>query len=348
MIFGNGKNSFPVLSVITLVILFLSGCGKKEEGRSESISEIQKREGVPVRVLELESSTLKVYEQSGGTVEGYFQATLSAGVPASISRINYATGNYVKKGSVIVALDVNDVNPQYKTAKAQFENARKEYERVKVLFESGGASESALDGAKTGLRMARAAYQSSKKAFNAVAPFSGRVTAIHQNTGTKVGPGAPLADIATLKKVRVIFYVNETIISAFEKGQECHVLKGGDTLSGKIADVAISGNSENHNFRVEAVLENKSGKLRPGMFVTVYTVVEKAEKAVAVPFASVFSIREEKFVYIIKDGKALRRKVVTGLRTENGYEIVSGIAPGDKVVIEGGSQLADGELVKTL
>jgi membrane fusion protein (multidrug efflux system) len=87
--------------------------------------------------------------------------------------------------------------------------------------------------------------------------------------------------------------------------------------------------------------------LIPGMFARLQVVMETVAEAVAVPGDAVLVLPNgEKVAYVLKDGKAQRRVVKTGLEAGGQVQIVSGVQPGETVVTAGNEKLKDGMEVK--
>jgi membrane fusion protein (multidrug efflux system) len=81
----------------------------------------------------------------------------------------------------------------------------------------------------------------------------------------------------------------------------------------------------------------------PGMFARLTLKLKQVDDAVVVPLAALITTPEEgKVVFVVKDGKALRRKVKTGIEAADRIQILEGVNPGDKVIISGYKDLKDG------
>jgi len=81
------------------------------------------------------------------------------------------------------------------------------------------------------------------------------------------------------------------------------------------------------------------------MFARLRVLLETAEEAVVVPLEAVVTTPGGKAVYVVEDGKAVRRRVQTGIEDGNRIQIVAGVRPGDQVIVAGNENLRDGAAV---
>jgi RND family efflux transporter MFP subunit len=325
-----------------------AGCGGNRNSSSESMEQVQQREGVPVRVSAAVPTSLRAVETAGATVRGYYQAELSSGVPGRIKAIDVKVGQRVKRGAVLVRIDP-DVPSPIAMAKANYEVAEKSRDRVRQLAQEGGVSKEVVENVEAGYTAAEESYRAARRSQNILAPFAGKIIAVNRSVNEVIGPGGrPVVEIAALDSIRTTLSINETLIDRFGVGQKAYVRSGGDTLWGVVKKVSLSGSEESHSFDVECVFPNPGERLKPGVFVTVYVVVVALDSVLSVPYEIVLRDAEGAYVYVVDGGNARRALLELGLRAEGRYEVKEGLAEGRLVVTEGASRLADGVKVKAV
>src|ERR1035437_7429924 len=86
------------------VVVCGTGCAKHKKQASESIADIQKREGIPVRTMTITPGTIEAAENVGGTAEGFFQTTISSITAGRITAIHVKVGDYVEKNKSIMTI----------------------------------------------------------------------------------------------------------------------------------------------------------------------------------------------------------------------------------------------------
>src|SRR5207237_10824678 len=102
----------------------------------------------------------------------------------------------------------------------------------------------------------------------------------------------------------------------------------------------IAGNGR--SFVSRAQVPNRDGRLRPGMFARVRLFTSEARAALVVPEESLFPLGEDKYVYKVVEGKALRQKIEIGQRREGRVEVLNGLGSEDVVVTAGVIKLREG------
>lgn len=328
--------------------LLLAGCAaQKAEEKSESISDIQKRDGIPVRIIVARDTTIQEYEILGGTAEGYIQTTLSAGLPGKISALNAKVGDFIAQDASVMTI-APDIPQHYEVVKQQVENAQRSKERITALAEQGGVPQQVIDDVNTQLYVAKEGLESVRKSQFVLAPFSGTVVNVFQMLNSKVGPGAELVAIAKIERIRVPLTVSDIMINRFKVGQKAYAMIGNDTIEGKIEKVALAGIEATHTFKVEAVFNNPKRIVKPAMYVPVKVVIAEKENAITLPIDAVISEGSKKYVYLINGENAKVSNVSVGIRSGNVYEIISGVKGDDNVVVNGSSLLSDGSKVRVV
>ncbi len=121
------------------------------------------------------------------------------------------------------------------------------------------------------------------------------------------------------------------------------------TFNGLVYDIGTFADPETREVICWARVSNNDSRLKPGFFAHVDLLVDSREEAVVVPLAAVLPTELGMTAYVIEDGIAIRRAVETGLHvTGDAVEVVSGLKPGEQLVIEGTNALQDGVPVKVL
>ncbi|MCK5187445.1 MAG: efflux RND transporter periplasmic adaptor subunit, partial [Deltaproteobacteria bacterium] len=180
------------------------------------------------------------------------------------------------------------------------------------------------------------------------APFDGRVGARMVSIGDYVAVGDPLVHIEDLSLVKVEFYIPQRYMQKLKNGQLVRIVVEplSEVYEGTIYLIDPRVDPETRSAVVHAKIKNPDEVLRPGMFCTVTIVIEKKENGLMVPEEAVMSRGEKHFLYLKEEGKAVMKQVRLGLFSEGKVEIVSGLNPGEQVVVAGIQKLAPGAPVK--
>lgn len=231
-------------------------------------------------------------------------------------------------------------------------------------------SRTALASSEEAVRQAEAAVRQSTEDLQRttiVAPISGRIVQKNAQegevviTGTMNNPGSVIAVLADLSEVLVEAEVGETEVVKVQVGQAAEIrvdAMPGETFQGSVAEIGSSAaqragvSTGIRYFKVKVGIHEPDPRLRPGMTAQVDIITEAAQNALTVPVQSVVERNpediekgrpprtgaddrpKEKYVFVVKDGKAEARKVETGISNATHVVIAAGLA-GDEPVVTG-------------
>lgn len=196
---------------------------------------------------------------------------------------------------------------------------------------------------------ARLALAEAKLAESVItAPFAGTITKVHVRPGGMAVAKAPLIELTDLSSVVARFAVPETSAASVRPGIVVEFKLDaypGKVFGGEIVRVYPDLDRRMRTRTVEARI-NATAELMPGMFGRLKLNLETAHDAIVLPAEALLSTPAgRKAVFVVENGKAMRRFVETGIEEENQVQILSGIDPGDKVVVSGNEKLKDGAFV---
>jgi membrane fusion protein (multidrug efflux system) len=164
-----------------------------------------------------------------------------------------------------------------------------------------------------------------------------------------VQPGTPLFDLVSLDPIEVEFSVAEVESARVAAGQTVDVRLApfpDETFPATVTFVSPTIDPKTRTLRVKAELENRDGRLRPGLFAKVDLGVSERAGVAMVPEEAILQRADGAVVFRAADGNRVQRVVIeTGVHREGRVEVVHGVSVGDLVVSRGQSTLADGDLV---
>jgi len=216
-----------------------------------------------------------------GTIE-VTEIEISSKISGRVAQLPKPEGSDVKIGDLVSRLEYEELSAQRLSAKANFINAEKNYNRIRDLYNTGSISRKDLDNAETVFRIARAGYdQVSAIIENAViySPIAGTVLDTNVEVGEMAFPGTPILTIADITKPWMYIYVNEKKLGLVKIGQPVKVFIDsfpGKAFPGRV--VSISNKAEftpktiqtkeewlKLVFAVKVMIENPDMVLKPGM-----------------------------------------------------------------------------------
>jgi HlyD family secretion protein len=166
---------------------------------------------------------------------------------------------------------------------------------------------------------------------NVIASREGVVTWVNKNIGASIKEGESLARIADLSSYKVSGSISDNQIDQLQRNLPVIIRINDLLLRGTVANVSPAVNNSIVSFDVQ--LEKKNHKvLRPNMKVDLFLVTQARNNVVILPNGPAFKGSDMQQVFVLKNGKAERREVKTGLSNFDFIEIVSGIKPGEHVI----------------
>ncbi|MBR4996234.1 MAG: efflux RND transporter periplasmic adaptor subunit [Alistipes sp.] len=307
----------------------------------------------PVEVVKPKVTTEVVHLQDvdmqsvfTGNVEGFAVNNITPQQARRIKRVLVDVGDRVAAGQKVAEMD----DSALAQAKAQFENSKAAFERSDELYKFGGESKASWEAVKTSYEVAKLTYENLLENTTLVSPISGVVTARNYDNGDMVA-GQPIFVVQQIRPVKVIISVSESLYSYLKKGMPVSIefdALPGEKFEGKINRINPAIDSSTHTFPVEVVIPNNKELIKPGMYARV-TLTYGTRQNIVVPDRSVVKMlgSGERYIYVYKaDGTVSYQKVELGRRMQDKYEVLSGVADGDQVVVTGQSVLKDGLAVE--
>jgi membrane fusion protein (multidrug efflux system) len=286
-----------------------------------------------------------------GTALANEQADLNSTVTERIARVNFEDGAFVPRGAVIAELVRSEQGAQLDQFEARQKEAEAQLERVQGLIKQGFATRAQLDTAQAGVDVARGQVAAARSQIGdrvIRAPFAGWLSLRRISPGTVVNAGTTVATIVDYSRIKLDFPVPETYLSAIREGAPIVARAAafpGETFEGTVATIDPIIDPVTRAATVRAILPNSELELRPGMLMTV-AVESRPRTAVVVPELALVGLGETRYVFTLDDdNRATRRTVETGQRRDGFVEIVSGLKPGERLVVEGTVKVRDGLVV---
>lgn len=337
----------------TLSILILSATFVSCSSRNVTQEEVERKPVVKVeQVFNRDVIQKGVYT---ATVEPELINNISTSTPNRIKEILVDEGYNVAKGQTVAILDdvnITSYEIQVANAQANLDNVKQNYDRALKLLEIGGGTQQSVDQMKLQLTNAENTLAAAQRTLKNVkentiltTPISGVVTARNYDPGDMTG-GLPIVTVAQVNPVKIIINVPESELSKVSKGMPASITfdtYGDEIFTGHISMVSPTVDINTRTFGVEISLNNSNGKILPGMFGRVTLELGKANHVVVPDRAIVKQPGSaNQYVYVVHNGKVSYNLVELGQRLGDAYELLSGVEPGDTVVITGQNKLADG------
>jgi len=322
--------------------LLLAGCQKAQLPATESL---------PVLNVRVETVALKPHvatEDVVGTVRPKLQSVIEAKIRGQIEKMLVVPGQQVKGGETLAQLDVREIQAKLDQALPVLEQTESDLKRYSMLIATRTVTQQEFDAVQARERVAKAAVaeaQTNLAYATIIAPFAGVITRKLADVGDLASPGKPLLEMQDTKSLRLEADVPDAIISGVEMGDKFSVRIEAEPneLEGVVSEISPAADPNSRTFIVKLDLPSGSG-LRAGQFGRVAIPVSETP-VLRVPASAVIQRGQMELVFVVANEHAHLRLVKTGKHFGGEVELVSGIDPGERVVIDGPSNLVDDQPV---
>ena len=331
-----------------MVLMALCSCGEKKQTAAEQT--------VRVKVQQITAEAVNGEQGFSGTIEEQSGAALSFAGAGTIKRILVSAGQTVRQGQLIAELDPTTMQNAYTISKTALEQAQDTYNRMKELHDAGSLPEMQWITIENQLKSATASEAMARKSLadtKLYAPFGGYIASKNAEIGQTATPGMAIVKLVSIGSVKVKISVPENDIQRIAKGSSMKIIVpalGNREFSGTVTERGVSADPRSRTYVVKATIQNHDGQLLPGMICQAFTNYMQGTTGIFVPAYLVQLDGDNKtFVWVVNDGKAVKREIIIGNETAQGAQVSGGLSSGDQLIVAGQQKVSNGmkvEIVK--
>lgn len=329
----------------------LAGCGGGGDAQARpNPGESAADRVIPVAVEPAERGTIARTLSVTGTVEPIRVIGVNSRLGGEILELPVLEGDRVSAGQIIARLDDRELQADLRSAEASFELARAAFERAAQLRESEIVTQAEYERDRSAFAAAEARLDQIRTRIEYAtirSPLAGVVTEKMNEVGDIVGTQARLFTIADVSTMVVRVAVSELDVVELAAGDSVRVTLDAlpDTpFVGRIRRIFPSADPATRLVPVEVALGG-DGVARPGFLARITFDLAAREGVVLVSAAAIQGAGTQEFVFVVEEGRAVRRPVTTGLTSRGRVEVVEHLEPGEMVVVSGQNLLRDGAAV---
>lgn len=288
-----------------------------------------------------------------GTAKANESVDVTSKVTAKITHMDFAAGQKVKKGTLLVQLDDLELQANLSESQAQRDNARKLYDRALKLYDTKNVPRAQVDLLQSELAASEAKVSGDRARisdYRISAPFSGILGFREVSVGSLVRPGDVITTLDDIGTIKLDFDLPESYLSEVHPDQKFRaktIAYPDRVFEGVVGTIATRVDAVTRAVRIRGLVPNEDGVLKPGMFLSVNLQVSIDSNALMIAEEAIVTTVSGPHVYVIKDDKAVRAPVKIGRRINGLAEITEGLSEGDVVIVEGIQKVTDGSPVKT-
>ncbi len=339
--------SSRLIAVIPCLALAFPACGKHDP---KSPHPAESAAPVVLEAVPLSWSEQALFEPSPGTVRPYRQAEVSSKLTGRLLTMLAVPGLRVKEGDLLASIEAGELRAALDRARTERDQAKLDYDRATELLPNNSISQADHEQARSRYQSAAAATEEVARALENAevrAPFTGTITRKDMDPGDLAIPGKPLFAIEDSDPLRLETHIAESLAATLKTGDKIRVTidSPGLDLEGVVAEIPPAADPGSRTFLVKIDLPQHDS-LRSGQFGHALLAGEN-RRSLEVPESAVILRGQMEIAFVLDDGKAHMRLVRSGRRDGGRIEIVSGLVPGEKLIISPGPNLRDGDPVQT-
>lgn len=354
-----GPWTFFIVLVAAAAVLYLRSAGDEQDMDAPG-----ERPPVAVQIAPVVDITLAETVRGVGTLRPIQSVEIRPEAAGRIKAVHFQEGGFVSRNKLLFEIEeqrqvqrLASSRAVLDQAKTRLDNLRRNYDRIKTLYEQNLVSRDEYDRVRTELDSASSEVTRLEAQVGLAredlgdtlirAPFSGFISGRLVDPGAFVSLGQVLAVVYQTDSLEISFMIPERYSAEVELGQEVMVEVSaypGQRFIGEVNFVSPSVDESTRNFEVKGFIDNPENRLRPGSFASAVLLLGYREAALVIPERSLVATRDGYLVFVADSEKEQveSRRVSIGARRPGMVEIVVGLAPGEHVVVSGHMNLSHG------
>ena len=292
-----------------------------------------------------------------GSLEAVQGVTVTAELGGKVVAIAFEPGAFVQAGDLLVQQDISSEEAQLRSDQATLALKKADYERARELLAEKVVTQAAYDQALAEYKQALAAIDTNhsviaKKTIRA--PFAGRLGIRQINLGQFLEGSEPIVSLQALNPIFVNFLLPQNRIGQIRLGLAVRFATDalpGEVIEGRITAINPQVEEATRNIRIQATVDNRKERLRPGMFVNVDVLLPDQDEQLIIPATAVLYAPYSDSVFLVESpeenasGKTLvlrQQFVQLGARRGDFISVQKGLKAGQTVVTTGVFKLRNG------
>ena len=334
-----------------------AGCAKKAPAAANDAAAAEKKpddkdgakasDSVPVEIETARMGPVAAYLSYNSTIEVETAVDIYPEATGLVEQLLVEEGDRVKAGDPLLHLQRDEQEVEVKDSEVNLARLESTYRRSEELHQRGLINQQDFETRKFDLEQARLRLQRARIGLEHTvvrAPVDGVVTERLVQPGARVSGGTKLFALMSLDDMIARVYVPGRYLAAVSEEQEARLASDflpGRSFEGWVKRISPVVDPKSGTFKVTVGVRPGSEAPRPGLFVNVRIITDRRDAAVLVPKRAVVYDGGERYVFIVRDGKAARVRLDAGYEEGESVEAVTDVTPGDAIVVLGQNALKD-------
>ncbi|MCD6397256.1 MAG: efflux RND transporter periplasmic adaptor subunit [Spirochaetaceae bacterium] len=327
------------------VITLFSACGASSQKAQQKTTDTPTVSEIYVKSETIQTEEIYDSISSSGRLAGNKDIMIMPQIPGEIEDILVSVNDRVSKDDLLVKMNAASLEQ----VEAQYEAARKSYERMKSLYADKLIAPQEYDQVKAGYDTAKAAYRQVLDSTELTAPFQGTIVGKYFDENELYSPGRRgILRLAQIEKLKLPITVVAKDYVKLSEGMEARIVVEAfpdQVFYGVLRDLSPGADPVTGLFSAHIIMDNPDNRLPVGVFATGYVIIRINKNALVIPRTALLA---DSVVFTLESGRAKHRVVQTGILLADKVEITGGLNEGDTIISEGTLGLEDGMAVKVI
>lgn len=310
-------------------------------------------EQVPVETTPVIRGPISAFLSFNSTLETESVVDIYPQTAGQVEALLVEEGKIVKEGDVLLKIEDRELRVDVDDTAASFEHLKKNFTRNEDLFKRNLINKQDFETQEYQLEQARLKLERAKIRLSYAtvrAPFDGVISARETQIGARVGTGTKIFSMVKLDDIVARVFVPGRYLPVVAVDQPAIVTSEflpDRSFKGWVKRISPVIDPKSGTFKVTVgVRGEKPHDLPPGLFVGVRVITDTRDNAVLVPKRAVVYEGGERYIFLVMNDRATKRKLVAGYEDPQNVEATSGIEVGANVIVLGHSGLKDGAAVR--
>ncbi|RZJ34620.1 MAG: efflux RND transporter periplasmic adaptor subunit [Flavobacterium sp.] len=338
-----------VLALVGLIVFKLSSNKSKLNEKNAPAKNTEVR--MPVTAATVQQETQEINMVKTGALAPFKEAKVLSVSGGTVEKLLFSLGDQVKQGQVLAVIETRLVQLDLQKSESNVAKLRQDLQTYTELLEGNAATREKVNEIRQNYKDALNQSQQLRRQVSDAsvkAPTSGIIGSKPVEEGVFVTAGTEIATVVNLSQVKVRVNLTETEVYQVKQGQKVKLttdIYPGKTFEGAISFISPQAD-QTHNYQVEITAGNDANaQLRSGTFVYADFSRKTSQQIVTVPREALLEGTRDASVYVIQGDKVALKSIKTGPEYGDKVQVLTGLNPGDQVVVSGQINLKDGTLI---
>ncbi|MDH3612547.1 MAG: efflux RND transporter periplasmic adaptor subunit [Gammaproteobacteria bacterium] len=331
----------------------LVACGQNGE-ESDAAENDEETVAVPVEIGTPTRGDIVAVYSGTAPIEAFAEADVIAKVAGEVRDILVEEGDDVSEGQIMARLDGDRLRLELNQSEANLRKLQRDYERNVELEDKGLISSGDFDKIKYEMEALEASFNLAKLELNYTqirAPIDGVVSERFVRLGNTISSGEAVFRVTSFDPLVAYLHVPEREYRHIAKDQlvgiDIDALQG-QRIVASVTRVSPVVDPLTGTFKITIEISDDKRRIKPGMFGRISIVYDQHENVLQIPRSAILEESDQTSVFVVQDGKAIRKVVQTGYSNSGMIEITDGLVDDDQVVTVGHIGLKDDAIVTVI